>query len=109
VIIVALLLYVIFYKNTRKGRGIGCAKQSLPQINTHPIIQLCTVVVQFKLLDLLLFALFLHGFCKEKRANSFDSPHAALRSGRGMLKAGCAEPIKTESMTNKEKQSVNKL
>jgi len=26
-----------------------------------------------------------------------------------MLKAGCAEPIKTESMTNKEKQSVNKL
>ena len=28
---------------------------------------------------------------------------------RQMLKAGCAEPIKTESMTNKEKQSVNKL
>ena len=100
---------LFFIKIHARVGGIGCAKQSLPQINTHPIIQLCTVVVQFKLLDLLLFALFLHGFCKEKRANSFDSPRAALRSGRGMLKAGCAEPIKTESMTNKEKQSVNKI
>ena len=36
-------------------------------------------------------------------------PLAALRSGRGTLKAGCAEPTRTESMTNKEKQSVNKL
>ena len=90
--------------------GIGCAKRNLPQINTHPIIQLCTVVVQFKLLDLLLFALLLHHFCKEKRENGpRDSPRAALRSGRGMLKAGCAALIKTESMTNKEKQSVNKL
>ena len=67
------------------------------------------MVVQFKLLDLPLFALFLHGFCKEKSLAVPDTLRAALRSGRGMLKAGCAEPIKTESMTNKEKQSVNKL
>jgi hypothetical protein len=48
-------------------------------------------------------------FVKKKGGTALDSPRAALRSGRGMLKAGCAEPIKTESMTNKEKQSVNKL
>jgi len=48
-------------------------------------------------------------FVKKKERASLDSLRAALRSGCGMLKAGCAEPIKTESMTNKEKQSVNKL
>jgi hypothetical protein len=48
-------------------------------------------------------------FVKKKGRTVLDSPRAALRSGRGMLKAGCAAPIKTESMTNKEKQSVNKL
>ena len=58
---------LFFIKIHARVGGIGCAKRNLPQINTHPIIQLCTVVVQFKLLDLLLFALFLHGFCKEKR------------------------------------------
>jgi hypothetical protein len=109
VIIVALLLYVIFHKIHARVGGFGCTKQSLSQINTHPIIQLCTVVVQFKLLDLKLFALFLHVFCKEKRPVFFDRPCAALHTRRGMLKAGCADPIKNESMTNKEKQSVNKL
>jgi len=48
-------------------------------------------------------------FVKKKERAALDSSRAALRSGCGMLKAGCAEPIKTESMTNKEKQSVNKL
>ena len=48
-------------------------------------------------------------FVKKKERTALDNSRAALRSGRGMLKAGCAEPIKTESMTNKEKQSVNKI
>ncbi|MDR3768271.1 MAG: hypothetical protein Q3X99_02990 [Faecalibacterium sp.] len=104
-----MLLYVIFYKNTRKGRGHWLCKTKLAS-DKHPpyyttLHRGCTVQIVGFTAFCALFAWFLF----EKRANSFDSPRAALRSGRGMLKAGCAEPIKTESMTNKEKQSVNKL
>ena len=55
------------------------------------------------------FTAFCMVFVKKKSLAVPDTLRAALRSGRGMLRAGCAEPIKTESMTNKEKQSVNKL
>ena len=59
------MLFVI--KIHARVGGVGCAKRNLPQINAHSLLQLCACVVLVKLLDLLLFALFLHGFCKEKR------------------------------------------